>query len=104
MVTVGLVLASLTLTACSDDDSEYTAVCVDPQTQLRVDDDQCDDDDDRGGHHPHFVYFPYSSGHSYPAVGQKITGGSTVRPAGASYTTVPKTGGFGTAGKVSSGS
>ncbi|GAA1822666.1 tRNA-dihydrouridine synthase [Planosporangium flavigriseum] len=60
---------------------EYGAVCVDPQTQQRIDDDYCDDDTH---YHSGGGWYFIRSGRSYPAKGQKVSGGSFSRPGGGS--------------------
>lgn len=81
-VTVSLVAAvSLAMTGCGapeDDDPDYRGVCVDEQTQQRVDDDECDD-----GHGHHSVVF-FHRGSTVPPVGSRVSGGSARPPAGAS--------------------
>ena len=80
-ITLGAVpLLATGLTGCgSDDEAEYSAVCVDQTTQQRVDDDECDDDNDRGGVHG-WYFFPvgvYAGG-----IGQRVSGGSYTTPSG----------------------
>ena len=94
--TVPLALTALlaaNLTACGGDEAEPDnyAICVDPRTEQRVDDDLCDDDDRRGGGGFAFFYFGgINSGRSYavPAVGQSYrnSGGTTTRPPGVTQT------------------
>jgi len=62
--------AALALSGCGEDPKpDHQAVCVDKQTQVRLDEDRCDDE-----HHGHgFVYYPI--GRSYPAVGQPLSSG-----------------------------
>lgn len=67
------VMAS-SLTGCSSS-ADYAAVCVDPQTQQRVDDDQCDDDSDYHGGSGFFWYYLGASSR-IPAVGQPASGGT----------------------------
>lgn len=99
-----LALAAATLSGCgSDEDPDYGQICIDEQTHLRVDDDECDDND--GGSSFVWFWYPYSAG--APAVGSRApSSGSTVKPAVGTYAKVPASGGFGIVGKtggVSSG-
>lgn len=103
-VTLSATFVALALSACGgDEDPEYGQICIDAQTQQRVDDDDCDDDDGHGGGMVWFWY-PYHLG--APAVGsQAHSAGSAVKPAG-TYARVPASGGTGIVGKtggVSSG-
>jgi len=65
------VMAS-SLTGCSTS-ADYAAVCVDPETRERVDDDQCDDD---GGGGTGFFWYYLAARSIVPAVGQTATGGT----------------------------
>jgi hypothetical protein len=65
------VMAS-SLTGCASS-ADYAAVCVDPDTQERVDDDQCDDD---GGGGTGFFWYYLAARSIVPAVGQTATGGT----------------------------
>jgi hypothetical protein len=65
------VMAS-SLTGCASS-ADYAAVCVDPDTQERVDDDQCDDD---GGSGTGFFWYYLAARSIVPAVGQTATGGT----------------------------
>jgi hypothetical protein len=110
----GLVAAGIALNVVDTDDVEQ-AICVDPATELRVDDDLCegpldrdfdDDGDDDGRVSGSWRY--YGPGQSYPAVGAKGSGGkaaaatgSTVRKGGSSAGGIVETGGFGFSGKSS---
>lgn len=81
------------LTACGMADAEDGAepdqlgVCVDPNTELRVDDDLCGDYDDDGHSSSGFFFLWMSTGssHSVPAVGSKVpvAAGSRTLPPGA---------------------
>ena len=92
--TVPLALTALlaaSLTGCGEEeDPDNYAICVDPQTEQRVDDDLCDDDGSRGGGFAFFYFGGISSGRSYtvPAVGQSYvgSGGTTTRPPGVTQT------------------
>ncbi|MFC0627029.1 hypothetical protein [Kribbella deserti] len=50
-ITLGLTaLVAASLTGCSNDEpKDYAAICVNPQTEERVDDDQCDDEREYNG-------------------------------------------------------
>ncbi|GAA0292364.1 hypothetical protein GCM10009528_06580 [Kineococcus aurantiacus] len=77
-------LAATSLAACgSDDAQEYRGVCVDESTHQRVDDDRCDDDGGRVGGLG-WVYF--ASGTRAPALGARVSGGTTTLPKGAALT------------------
>ena len=70
-------LMASSLTGCSSS-ADYAAVCVDPETEERVDDDQCDDDSDsdyNGGGTGFFWYYLGASSR-IPAVGQTTSGGT----------------------------
>ncbi|QNJ57122.1 hypothetical protein L3Y21_gp081 [Gordonia phage Rabbitrun] len=83
-------VAGLGLTAChSDDDYEdVSAVCVDPATNVRLDDDECDDDDGPS------VWWYYGAGAAVPAVGYAVAknSGSFKKPARAHIRKVPRVG------------
>ena len=91
-------LLAPSLSACSSDDEvDNQAVCVDRTTQERVDDDRCDPDDGAnvgvGG--LFFWYFLATrGGRLFPAVGQRVSGGTYAVPTG-SYARggVPRAGG-----------
>jgi len=74
------------LTGCSSS-PDYAAICVDPETDERVDDDECDDaDDDYSGSSPGSGFFWYYLGASsrVPAVGSGVSGGSFRTPSSSS--------------------
>jgi hypothetical protein len=125
-VALGLtVVAASTLTGCGTD-PDYAAICVDPETQERVDDDQCDDSDrprDYTGVGTGFFWFYMSSTSSarLPAVGQSynpsagtyqgsslVNGGRSVQRGGlpsagsSSVKSFTRSGGFGSSRGVSS--
>lgn len=80
------VLAATSLAACGDGDDdaqEYRGVCVDESTRQRVDDDRCDDDGGRTGGLG-WVYL--AGGLRAPAVGERVSGGTTSPPRGAAVT------------------
>ncbi len=72
-------LMATSLTRCSSS-ADHAAVCVDPETQVRVQDLQCSDDTDynpdesSSGAGYHWYYLGSSS--RVPAVGQMTTGGT----------------------------
>ena len=92
-------LLAPSLSACGggDDESEHQAICVDRTTEQRVDEERCDPDDEAnigvGG-----VFFWYflatRAGTFFPAVGQRVSGGTYAVPSG-TYTRggVPRAGG-----------
>jgi hypothetical protein len=70
---------------------DYAAVCVDPHTRLRIDDDQCDTaieefdgSDDQAIHSPgaggYWYYYGTHQGVNAPPVGRQVTGGTFTRP------------------------
>lgn len=63
------------LTGCSSS-ADYAAVCVDPETQERVEDDQCDDDSDYNGTSSGFFWYYLGSSQRVPSVGGTATGGT----------------------------
>ncbi|WP_175543537.1 hypothetical protein [Micromonospora pattaloongensis] len=81
-----------------DGGAEYGAVCADPQTQERLDDDDCDDDP---SHQSRGSWYFIPVGRPYPAKGQKISGGSFTQPFGGS--TVKYGGASATGGTATSG-
>jgi hypothetical protein len=79
------------LSACSSsDDVDNQAVCVDQETQQRVDDNQCGDERSSGGlgASPFLWYFLGTAvgGRGFPGIGQRV-------PAGGTYTT-PSSGSY----------
>lgn len=68
-------LMASSLTGCSSS-ADYAAVCVDPETQERVDDDQCDDDSDYNAGGTGFFWYYLGARTLIPAVGQTATGGT----------------------------
>lgn len=103
LVTVPFILA---MGACASEpeyeDTDYSAVCVQQATQVRVDDDQCSDDMDNSNSSSPLLWYFIGRSMSAPAVGSHVTGGSHVKPATGSVGTAPRTGGFGT--RVGAGS
>jgi hypothetical protein len=81
-------LLAPSLSACSSgDDVDNQAVCVDEQTQERVPDDQCNPDGSRasgiGGSIFLWYFLGTAVGRSFPAVGQRVSGGTFATPGGA---------------------
>lgn len=68
-------LAASGLTGCSSS-ADYAAVCVDPDTQERVDDDQCDDNSDYNGAGSGFFWYYLGASSRVPAIGSTATGGT----------------------------
>jgi len=68
---------SLAVTGCGGSRPDYRGVCTDRTTGTRVDDDQC-----RHGSAGHAWYY-YGRGLRYPAVGQRVSGGTFSLPRGA---------------------
>lgn len=64
------------LTGCASDSADYAAVCVDPETKERVDDDQCDDDRDYNGVGGGFFWYYLGASSRVPSIGQTATGGT----------------------------
>ena len=94
---VPLVVTSMlatSLTGCApapEDDPQYQGICVDPETEQRIPDDQCDDDDGRSGFGGVGLWYFFLMGSRFPAIGAPLTGYRSgtdyVRgtPQGASY-------------------
>lgn len=122
-VPLGLtVIAASTLTGCGGD-PDVAAVCVDPQTNERVDDGQCDDSDDPSdydgvGSGFFWYYLGTQSARTIPSVGSPVSGGSFnsssfrnggksiqrggLPDSGGSFKSFSKSGGFGSSKGVSS--
>ncbi|TWD79926.1 hypothetical protein FB561_0992 [Kribbella amoyensis] len=88
-ITLGLTaLMAASLTGCSSGDQpDYAAICVDPQTQTRTDDDECKDEREYHGSGAGFFWFYMATrGNGYvPAVGSRYN-------AGQGTYTIPRTG------------
>lgn len=108
-VSIGVTaLMAAGLTGCSTS-ADYAAVCVDPETQERVDDDQCDDDSDYNGTGSGFFWYYLGASSRVPGVGSPVSGGTfngsslsgnvqrggLPSSGGTSVKSVTKTGGFG---------
>lgn len=68
------VMAS-SLTGCASS-ADYAAVCVNPDTQERVADDQCDDDSDYNGVGTGFFWYYLGASSRIPAIGSTTSGGT----------------------------
>ena len=68
-------LMASSLTGCSSS-ADYAAVCVDPETEQRVDDDQCDDDSDYNGSGGGFFWYYLAARSVVPGVGSTVSGGT----------------------------
>lgn len=80
------------LAATEEQEPTQAAVCVDKNTNERLDDGQCDGNH-HGGHFPAWYFIPF--GYSAPRLGAPVSGGSFNTPQGTSYVTggVPAAGG-----------
>lgn len=88
------VAAATLVTGCAEDTPDYQAICVDPQTNQRIDDDECDDSDrDYSGSGSGFFWFYMATNSSrpLPAVGSSYNpgygtyNGSGITSSGKSY-------------------
>ncbi|MFI5730068.1 hypothetical protein ACIA49_08125 [Kribbella sp. NPDC051587] len=79
-ITLGLTaLVAATLTGCSSDDTaDYAAICVDPQTETRVDDSNCKDEREYHGSGAGFFWFYMAtrSAAYVPAIGGRYYAGN----------------------------
>lgn len=77
-VTLGLTtLVAASLTGCGGSEADNQAVCVDTETEVRVDDEECDDvDDDYHGSGAGFYWYYFRAGSSAPPVGGRILTGT----------------------------
>lgn len=89
---VTALLASAVLTGCSPSgdviDADYAKVCQEKTTEKRVEDDKCSEEGRSSGH-AGWYFFPMggsgsTTSHSIPAVGSKLSGGTTSIPSNAS--------------------
>lgn len=95
-VAIGVtVVMAAGLTGCSTTSADYAAVCVNPQTQERVDDDQCHDDHDYNGVGSGFFWYYLGASSRVPAVGHSVSGGGWSNPHTGTIQRggLPKTGG-----------
>ncbi|MCY7395516.1 MAG: hypothetical protein LH468_05045 [Nocardioides sp.] len=71
------VLMAAGLSGCASS-PDYAAVCVDPDTDTRVDDNQCDDNDTAGGSGvgTAFLWYYLGANSRFPAVGSGVSGGT----------------------------
>jgi hypothetical protein len=94
-----LLAPSLAACGSNDDEVDNQAVCVDKETQERVDDQQCNPDDYENhgsGVGSAFLWYFIGSqvGRGFPAVGQRVSGGTYTVPSGSvARGGVPKAGG-----------
>ncbi|MDX6260808.1 MAG: hypothetical protein QOH84_2496 [Kribbellaceae bacterium] len=128
-ITLGLTaLVAASLTGCSSGDDEkadYAAICVDPETQQRADDDKCKDDREYHGSGAGFFWFYMATrgGFLVPPIGGRYNAGdgsytsSNLRNSSGGTATIQRgglstkggnigtiaRGGFGKAGKGGSG-
>ena len=68
-------LMASSLTGCASS-ADYAAVCVDPETEQRVDDDQCDEDSDYNGTGTGFFWYYLAARAVVPGVGSTVSGGT----------------------------
>jgi hypothetical protein len=68
-------LMASSLTGCASS-ADYAAVCVDPETEERVADDQCDDDSDYNGSGSGFFWYYLAARSIVPGVGSTVSGGT----------------------------
>ena len=71
-------LAASSLSGCAASEPDYAAICTDPQTNERVDDDECDDSDEPRDYTPglggFFWFYMLTSGSNrIPAIGQSYS-------------------------------
>lgn len=98
MVTVPFILA---MGACASEpdteETDYTAVCINQETEVRVEDSNCPPDQVNTSSTNMLLWYFILRGTSAPAVGHPVVhgSGSYVRPAG-SVGVAPVRGGFGT--------
>ena len=114
-------LMAASLTGCaSEEQPDYAAICVDPQTQTRTEDDNCTDEREYHGSGAGFFWFPWppgAAGSYHRSAASTTPAPAPHRPAGraptvtrgAAWTTrggdigTITRGGFGKAAKGSSG-
>lgn len=64
------------LAGCASSSADYAAVCVDPETEQRVDDDQCDDDREYTGVGGGFFWYYLGASSRVPSIGSPVSGGT----------------------------
>ncbi len=89
-ITAAMAFALSGCGSAEPDDDSYQAVCVDQNTQMRVNDDDCGDDEDGSGYYG-WYYFPMGS--SYSSYGSRVSGGSYARPKSYVLGGAPRSGG-----------
>jgi hypothetical protein len=79
-VTLGVTaVVAAGLTGCASS-ADYAAVCVNPDTNERVDDDQCDDDGgSSSGAGTAFLWYYLAASRVVPAIGAPVNGGTFSR-------------------------
>ena len=125
VVLLGLTASAASALAGCASEPDVAAICTDPQTQQRVDDDQCDDSDDPEDYHGtgsgFFWYYLGTQSGRVPAVGSRynagsgsydgskyVSAGKSVQRGGlpnegvSSFKSFSKSGGFGSSRGVSS--
>lgn len=88
-LSVAAAVMATSLVACgASSEPEYVGVCVDPNTEQRLDDDACSNGDDDYLAYAVMWYMLANSSHSYPAVGHRVNRSyfKTTLPKGSSYT------------------
>ena len=119
-------LAASSLSGCAASEPDYAAICTDPQTNERVDDDQCDDSEEPRDYTPglggFFWFYMLTSGaNRIPAVGQaysprwgsyngrglasagnRVQRGGLPRQGASSVKSFTRSGGFGSSRGISS--
>lgn len=98
-ITIGGVLAGLALAACGAETPDYTKICKDAKTSVRVEDKDCDN----GGSGGSYVHSYYPGNQKVPPVGMHAPSGLSSLPAGKSVGVAPAKGGFGTHAGTSGG-
>ena len=82
LIAVAAGIALVVVTGCGsgqqDNREQAEAICVDPVSNNRVDDDYCDEDDD--DYHPGYGYFFFMPGMHIPGMGQSASHGSRTQP------------------------
>ncbi|GAA1921322.1 hypothetical protein GCM10009737_23520 [Nocardioides lentus] len=79
-------LTAAGLSGCASS-PDYAAICVDPETEERVDDDECDDADESVGSSSvgsGFFWYYLGASSRVPAVGSGVSGGSFRTPSSGS--------------------
>lgn len=88
-------LVAVGLVGCAEpQQEEYAAVCVDPVSEVRLDDDACDSGDSEFMSNAIIWYMAFSAGRSIPAVGGHVTKShfKTTKPKNVKVKSVPTKG------------